>query len=42
MNDFDNDIDTIYKEAKEIMYKGLGISFIIGLTAVLIALIVYK
>ncbi len=42
MNDFDNDMDELTKKAFEVMYKGIGIVVIVGITALLIALICWK
>ncbi len=42
MNDFDNDMDELTRQAFEIMWKGIGIFTIIGLTALLIGLICWK
>ena len=42
MNDFDNDLDELTKQAFEIMWKGIGLVVIIGGTALLIGLICYK
>ena len=41
-NDYNNDIDKYIKTLKSRMWKALGIVGIIMLTAIMIALIVYK
>lgn len=42
MKDNDFDIDKLYKESKESLYKALGFIFIICLTGFFIALICWK